>query len=319
MYKQDLHVQAQSPWCLIASNRLSMPAYTCRGLPWVGCSDATTAIVSAVCWPAAVLAAKVFADALWPYRWVAAALPCVVVGFLSCVALAVQCTCPILCGSRATIFSRADLHRALRAYACAAVITGFLDAATALLSLASLASIPAHAVLIALAAPDAARALGSLASARAAADREGRRISASVLAAHAAAPGSVVLAFAVVVCAACIAGGGGSLTGASSPWGAGAARLHGGSGTATAWGGPGACQTMLRLDWDSHGVGGGGLGAQPSFATAPCTAAQTGALATAAAMLVGAVVAALDLVFLRFAGLIVEHRRAAEYAIEHGA
>lgn len=146
--------------------------------------DTSVAIASAACFVAAAIAVKVFTDVLWPYRWFTAALPCVLVGSLSLIVLAAECVCPSRFGRE----TRPELLRAVRAYVCPALLTGMLDAATVILALTSMASLPAQFVLIALAAPDAARALGSLATARAVASREGRHLTGALLAAHATGP-----------------------------------------------------------------------------------------------------------------------------------
>lgn len=144
-------------------------------------NDDGIAIISAASFAAAVLAVKVFADALWSYRWLTAALPYMIIGVASCVILIAECACP----TRLRRLTRLEFARAIRAYVCPSILAGALDATTAVLALSSLASVPAQLALIALAAPDAARALGALATARAVASREGRHLSATLLAAHA--------------------------------------------------------------------------------------------------------------------------------------
>ena len=237
--------------------------------------DLQSGLLSSVTFISAVLSVKVFADALWSYRWLTAATPCMFVGVLSAAALAMQLSCPALCSKLAHRGSRPELQRAMRSYACAAVTTGFLDAITALLALTSLASVPAHLALVALAAPDSARALGSLLSARVSASREGRTIPSTLIAAHVIVPVSVLISLAVLVGAACSVANLHSL----SSWGGKLLRLPDGNPALAS-----GCHTLLVVEEAS--VGGG---ASLAYATAPCTEAQTEALAAAVLMLTGSV------------------------------
>lgn len=233
----------------------------------------TTAFVSAASFVSAVLAVKVFADALWPYRWVTAAFPVCLVGLTSLVVLSAQFVLPVICPRGAQQLSHADIRRGLRAYTGAALFTGLLDAATALLALGSLASVPANLALIALAAPDAARALGSLMSAYVAAERESRRLPAAILSSHALVPGSVILALAVLVAAACNARAVQGLF----PGGVWEDLRDGAADSGV------LCRTLML-------VRDPGPQSSLTYAAAPCAATQTAALATAALMLSGAVV-----------------------------